>query len=230
MFAWRRECLFGDIPNLSCIEEHLPPNPPNRKHGLDGAWVHWVSDVQALIREFGRKLEIKEEKCAVFVYRPSGAAQTFTKTHGKQGENGLEYLGFRFDGRKVYLRDSTLSGLRRKVAFAARRDANICANENPAKTATDLMAIFNYERLIKRFGKVEDFAEKREDFRNWTFWTYARRAADTFGPLGTPILGQLKRHAALVRQRSDQELAGAVERRAKRATTESSLIQAENEV
>ncbi len=115
------------------------------------------------------------------------------------------------------MRDSTLSGLRRKVAFAARRDANICANRHATKDASDLKAEFNYERLIKRFGKVEDFAEKRDDFRQWTFWTYAHRAAEIFGPLGRPILGQLKRHTALVRERSDQELARAVERRNRRA-------------
>ncbi len=177
----------------------------------------WLADMQAKIREHGRKLEIKAEKSAVFVYSGDGDEQTFTRVHGTQGANGLEYLGFRYDGRRAFLRDSTLSGLRRKVAFAARRDANFCASQHPAKGVADLKAAFNYERLIKRFGKVEDFAEKRDDFRNWTFWTYARRAAEIFGPLGQPISGQLKRHAALVRKRCDLELEKAIERRARRA-------------
>lgn len=178
--------------------------------------MKWLADMQMLIRQHGRKLKIKAEKCAVFVYERDGSDQTFTRVHGEQGRNGLEYLGFRYDGRKAYLRDSTLSGLRRKVAFAARRDTTACANRNPTKDAANLRAEFNYERLIKRFGKVEDFAEKRDDFREWTFWTYARRAAEIFGPLGKPILGQLRRHASLVRERCNQELARAVERRDRR--------------
>lgn len=175
--------------------------------------MKWMTDIQDLIRQQGQKLEIKAKKSAVFIYRRDDGEQTFRRVCGEQGRNGLEYLGFRYDGRKVYLRDSTLSGLRRKVTFAARRDAGACADRNPNKGLSDLRALFNYERLIKRFGRVEDFAEKRDDFRNWTFWTYACRAAEIFGPMGRPILAQLKRHAALVRRRSDQELARAIERR-----------------
>lgn len=175
--------------------------------------MKWLTDMQTLIRLHGQKLMIKPEKSAVFVYSRNGDEQTFKRVHGEQGANGLEYLGFRYDGRKVYLRDSTVSGLRRKVAFAARRDAIVCAKKHPTKGASDLKVDFNYERLIKRFGKVEDFSEKRDDFRQWTFWTYARRAAEIFGPLGKPILDQLKRHADLVRERCNHELARAVERR-----------------
>lgn len=177
------------------------------------AGKQWLADVQALIRQHGKKLRIKAEKCAVFSYSRNGTKQCFTRIHGEQGGNGLEYLGFRYDGRKVYLRDSTLSGLRRKVTLAARRDAITCAQKHPTKNAINLRAEFNYERLIKRFGKVESFSEKYDDVRHWTFWTYARRAAEIFGSIGSPILRQLRRHAELVRERSNQELTRAVERR-----------------
>lgn len=180
--------------------------------------MKWLTDIQGLITSYGKKLIIKDKKSAVYVYSRSGADQSFVRVHGTQGGNGLEYLGFRYDGRKVYLRDSTISGLRRKVTYAARRDANTCARQHPTKGSDDLKAIFNYERLIKRFGKVEDFQEKQEDVKSWTFWTYARRAADIFGPLGSPILGQLKRHASLVRERANEEIVRAVNRRDGAAT------------
>lgn len=73
--------------------------------------------------------------------------------------------------------------------------------------------IFNYERLIKEFGKVEDFGEKQEDYRSWTFLTYAHRAAITFGPLGRNIPRQLRRHSSFVRERVRLEIEQAVERR-----------------
>jgi len=175
--------------------------------------MNWLTEVQRIIRGHGEKLVIKPEKSAVYVFNRVGADQQFRRVHGTQGANGLEYLGFRYDGRRVYLRDSTLSGLWRKITFAARRDANIFARKHPAKGAAELQESFNYERLVKEFGKVEEFGEKQDDYRNWTFWTYARRAAEIFGPLGTTILHQLRRHRSLVRQRASEAIGRAVERR-----------------
>jgi hypothetical protein len=175
--------------------------------------MKWLAEVQLLIHDHGKKLVIKEDKSAVYVFTRSGADQKFQHVSGKQGVNGLEYLGFRYDGRRVYLRDSTLSGLWRKVTFAARRDANIFARKHADKDAAELQAMFNYERLVKEFGKVEDFGEKQDDYRKWTFWTYSRRAAEIFGPLGKAILRQLRGHAALVRAKAVSEIGRAVERR-----------------
>lgn len=180
-----------------------------------------MDEVRNRIGEFGSQLEIKKEKCAIFVFvgRDSCATkrqdQAFRKIFGMRGRNGVEYLGFRYDGRHVYLRDSTLANLRRKVARAARSDADRCARRYPDKDAAQLRSMFDYDRLIMRFGKVEDFYEKRADYRNWTFWTYAKRSAEIFGALGAPILRQLKRHRDLVRHRADKELDAAVARRAK---------------
>jgi hypothetical protein len=116
----------------------------------------------------------------------------------------------------IYIRDSALSNLRRKVARAARRAANTYARRYPDKGASELKKLFNYERLIKQFRKVEDFGEKQEDYRNWTFWTYAKRASEVFGPLGKKIMHQLKNHRDLTTWRADKELERAVEQREKR--------------
>lgn len=172
-----------------------------------------MADAQKLIKRFGNRLEIKEQKSSVFVFRQVGDQQQFERVHGTQGRNGLEYLGFRYDGRYVYLRDATLSNLCRKVARAARRDANAAARRYPDKDAPALRTLFNYERLIKRFGKVEDFEEKQHEYRNWTFWTYANRASKIFGPLGKPILRQLRNYHSFIRRRADQALDIAVSRR-----------------
>ncbi len=168
-----------------------------------------MTKVQALIKTFGSKLEIKEAKSSIIEFKGSGDHQTFELVKGTQGKNGLEYLGFRFDGRYAYVRDSTLSNLYRKVARSARREANALARRYSDKSAADLMVIFDYDRLIKRFGRVEDFGELHDDYKNWTFWTYARRAAAVFGVLGKPILGQLKRHRQNIRRRAEREIVKA---------------------
>jgi len=175
-------------------------------------------DIEAEIRKrmgrFGRKMVIQEEKSSIFEFTPTCDAQVCRHIRGRQGKNGLEYLGFRFDGRSVYLRDSTLSNLRRKVVRAARSEAYRWARRYPDKDAAALKDVFNYEMLVRRFGRVEDFYEKQKDYRNWTFWTYAQRAAKVFGPLGEQtILRQLKRHKALIRKRMEYEIEQAIARR-----------------
>lgn len=172
--------------------------------------------VRSLIREFGDQLIIKEEKSSIFVFERDGDDQKFRLILGTQGRNGLEYLGFRYNGRHVYLRDSTVTNLNRKIVRAARRDADACARRFPDKNAKELRSLFNFERLVKQFGKVEDFGEKQHDYRNWTFWTYAKRATDVFGPVGVPIRRQLRNYRSFVHQRVDIELDRAVVRREKR--------------
>lgn len=174
-----------------------------------------------LIRQFGSRLEIKEKKSSLFVLRRLGGHQSVELELGTQGKNGVEYLGFRYDGKRVYLRDATISNLRRKVARAANRDATACASRYPDKDAATLRSYFNYERLIKRFGRVEDFGgEGKRDYRNRTFWTYANQASKLFGRLGKPILRQLRKHRQLVRWRADRALERAVLRRERRKTSQ----------
>lgn len=182
--------------------------PGNRSTGLD-----LMPKVQNLIKTFGPKLEIKDSKSSVFELRNLGDRQSCELVQGTQGKNGLEYLGFRFDGRYAYLRDSTLSNLYRKITRNARREANALARRYPSKDASQLTAIFDFDSLIKRFGRVEDFGEAHADYKNWTFWTYARRAAAVFGSLAKPIAGQLRRHRQTIRRRAENELARAVGRR-----------------
>jgi len=178
-----------------------------------------------LIKQFGDKLIIKEEKSSLFVLEPYGDGQKCQLLHGKQGKNGLEYLGFRYDGQRVYLRDATLSNLRRKVTRAAYREATAYARRYPDKNTSQLKALTNYERLIKQFGRVEDFGETQHDYRKWTFWTYATKASEVFGPLGRPILRQLRKHRTSIKHRVDKSLEHAVAQREKRKANGSATKQ-----
>lgn len=166
--------------------------------------------VQAEIRQHGDRLKIKAEKSSLFVFNTVGDHQDFRLVMGEQGKNGLEYLGFRYNGERVYIRDATLSNLRRKVARVARREANVVARRYPTKNLAYLKANFDYDRLIARFGRVEDFGEQHNDYRTWTFWTYVTRASKVFGSIGATIPRQLRSHRALVRARLDKELERAV--------------------
>lgn len=175
-----------------------------------------MAKVRVLIGKYGSKLTIKESKSSILLYSGTGEKQAFKRIFGKQGRNGIEYLGFRYNGEHAFLRDSTLSNLYRKIARSARYTANSLARRFPNKDFDELAQIFDYDELIEQFGRVRDFDEKDREYKSWTFWTYVRRASTILGELGQPIHHQLKNHRDIIRERANYELARAVERRAKR--------------
>ncbi len=177
---------------------------------------HWMDFARSEIAKYGSKLVIKEEKAAMYEYKDEGSRLSFRRIHGTQGRNGLEYLGFRFDGNKYYIRDSTISNLYRKVARSARREANALARRYPDKDKDQILELFDIEKFIGRFGRVEDFSEHEDNYKKWTFWTYARRASEIFGPDGDRILNQLKRFRRNTEARFSTEVERAIVSRSKR--------------
>jgi hypothetical protein len=168
-----------------------------------------------LIKKFGDQLVIKPEKSCTVKFRKTGARQTCQWIHGGRRTNGLEYLGFRFDGTSIYLRDSTLSNLNRKITRSLRAIAHGIVARYPGKDKVFLISRFNLDKFMQHFGRVEDFEENR-DYRKWTFWTYARRAGEVMGPLARPIFGQLSRHRDYVKHWTERELKLAIRARAGR--------------
>lgn len=163
---------------------------------------------------FDNELMIKAEKSSLVQYKTLGDRQTADLIAGKQGKHGLEYLGFRYDGKSVYLRDSTVSGLYRKVAYAARGYADATVKRYPGKGYAELCALFNFEEFMKKFGRVENF-EPSSAKSHWTFWTYVTRSTAVFGPRGKTISAQVRRLQKVVRHRVKTELPYALDRRAK---------------
>ena len=165
----------------------------------------------SLIPNFGNQLVIKPEKCAVVQFLKDGDEQEFRFMGGAQGKNGLEYLGFRYDGKRIYLRDSTLSAIYRKITYSARRSTRAFVARYPGKDITFLKQKYDVDTFVKKFGRVEDF-EENPSYRTWTFWTYARRAAKVFGQKGHPIHRQLRNHRSLICERIETELSKALVR------------------
>jgi len=162
-----------------------------------------------LIKKFGDQLVIKPAKCSTVKFSRTGTGQTYQWICGGRRTNGLEYLGFRFDGKYIYLRDSTLSNLNRKIIRSLRAVAHSIVARYPGKDEAFLISHFNLDKFMQRFGRVEDFEDNR-DYRKWTFWTYARRAGEVMHSRGQPIFGQLSRHRAFVKQWAEREIRGAM--------------------
>ncbi|MEZ5816554.1 MAG: reverse transcriptase domain-containing protein [Hyphomicrobiaceae bacterium] len=146
-----------------------------------------------LIKQAGERLLIKPEKSLTVVFRRDDGGLAY-RCIGRR-RNGLEYLGFRFDGDHVYLRDSTLANLNRKIAKALRAEAVALVRRYRGKDETFLLSCFNIDRVMQKFGRVEDF-DPSEGTNAWTFWSYARRATSILGVRGAPIFAQIKRQRA----------------------------------
>jgi len=172
-----------------------------------------MDSLPSRISKYGDELLIKPSKSSLVQYVPDGAGQRCMLIAGK-GRNGLEYLGFRYDGQNILLRDSTMSNLYRKVASVARGHAMATVKRYPGKTHSELCQMFNFEQFTKRFGRVEGF-EPSSSSRTWTFWTYVVRAVEEFGPAGRKIHRQVSRLKRRARHRVDEEIVRALERRAK---------------
>ena len=103
----------------------------------------------------------------------------------------FEYLGFRYDGRRVYVRDSTISRFYGKVASAAKRDGRRHVEKNPTVDAGGLIGSFDFPLFSQRFSRVKK-SNLTSDYRSWTFYSYLKRSAEAFGPKGDRILRQAR--------------------------------------
>jgi len=154
------------------------------------------------IVNFGPEIKFKPQKTSMVVYTPDCQGHlTFKLVDGERGLNGLEHLDFRFDGRRIYLRDSTLSGFYRKITYSLRHEVRAFVARYPGKNADFLVENFNVEAFMKKFGRIEDY-DPNSDYKDWTF---AKRAAREFGPRGLPIYKQMRGHRELIVSRMHKE-------------------------
>lgn len=169
-----------------------------------------LQEIQAAMVAQGDQLKIQDKKSSIYRFYGSHGSHkkpgTFELVFGDQGKNGLEYLGFRFNGKNAYLRDSTIGGLNRKIVSSARRQAHIHIAKRPGMSLAQLRSCFDYKALIERFGRIKRFELYSDVYSKWTFITYCKRSTAVFGALGQPIIRQMSRHKAFIRRKADEEL------------------------
>jgi hypothetical protein len=117
------------------------------------------------IRKYGDQIGIKDEKYEIIEYAVDPAKGFAARNVIKpKGKDGLEYLGFRFDGRNAYLRDATLSGVLRKMTSTARREARQIV-AHPGRDPAFLEGQLLRCGIRQRFRQVRDFDEKQSKRR-----------------------------------------------------------------
>lgn len=166
--------------------------------------------VTNLIQSTGNKLVIHPNKCSVYHVRrsePVGSTnQTCTLVHQTGCKNGIEYLGFRYDGRSIFLRESTRGKLNRAIVESCRRIARAHVYHNKSLTLAELQSTINRNRVYKRVGRVKDFEPKAMVYKKWTFWTYARRCELILGQDGCKIYKQLSGYKGFINTTLNSEI------------------------
>lgn len=149
--------------------------------------------LQNSIEQHGENLKIQDKKVAVgrFLTAHSGG-QIYTQIFGEASKNGLEYLGFEFNGIRVKIKDATLSNAWRKLKKRAYGWARRYVRRHRAKGDAWLRAnaplAFETERIIKIV------AVRERDFKKWTFNRYVERSKAAFSDYEVVFDNQTKKY------------------------------------
>jgi len=173
-----------------------------------GSWKNILDLTESVLKSAAPRLMIKQEKTQAYEYNTYGYGpdQINKILSSSIGTDGLEYLGFRYDGKRVFLRNSTVSGIQRKITSVANRMARKHIENNPTMSLVQLNQTFNYDVLIAKFGRVKDFDNLIGKYKSWTFWTYVKRSLDIFGELGISIRHQVGRYKSFARKRANEAI------------------------
>ena len=175
------------------------------------------------IKKCGQELKIKPEKTEIVCYTGrQGQKRCYTLKQDKSGgkllqmsfNEGLPYLGFRFDGHKVYLRNSTLTNLRGKIVRTCKAEAFRHVKRHTEKNLDWLLERTPLGEIKQKFLRVEDFEDiwdlskkaGKSPFASMTFWSYAKRAEEVFGRSGSPIMKQIRGINSLIDETLEKEI------------------------
>jgi hypothetical protein len=172
--------------------------------GQTQRWQDTLSVIEDTLKRTTPRLQLKGEKTQIHSHKliNGGPDQECSLLVPPKGPNGMEYLGFRYDGKGIFLRNSTVSGFQRKITAVANRMSQNHVVHNTAKSLEQLINSFNYNVLIQKFGRVGGFDFSGREYTKWTFWTYVRKSCQIFGVLGAPLVRQVNGYKAFARKKS----------------------------
>ncbi|MCS7084942.1 MAG: hypothetical protein NZ534_02545, partial [Bacteroidia bacterium] len=130
--------------------------------------------------------------------------------------NGVQYLGFVFDGKEIRLRDSTLARYQRKVKEAIRKAVYMIAKRKRAreKLVSSGAAVYISREEYKRFRRslLRRFVIPRfgGNAKNRNFANYAQTAAEIMN--GDPKSSKIRRQCRNIVKIIDCKLAAEMQK------------------
>nr|WP_250808900.1 reverse transcriptase domain-containing protein [Neorhizobium tomejilense] len=149
--------------------------------------------LQSSIKKYGRQLRIQDRKVCVVRFDKVGTSLDFTHISGSASRNGLEYLGFEYNGKTVKIKNSTLSNAWRKINRRAHGHASRFVKRYRAKG--QMWMVSNYQSLALETKMLRDVTYNQDvGFDTWTFIKYVRRASRSFVGFNPIFSRQTKRY------------------------------------
>ncbi len=180
--------------------------------------------ISRIIKKSGEHLKIKPSKTEIVCYtgQPTGKQRCYSlvvvenaKLRKRCSVNeGLSYLGFRYDGSNAFIKNSTLSNLRRKVIKACINAAYVHVRGHREKNLSWLLEKSPINAVKTEFMNVEDFEDSVREaleqegaaFKVMTFWSYIRRAKKVFGKKSGKLFLQLRGIENLIQQSLEHQI------------------------
>jgi hypothetical protein len=157
------------------------------------------------------QLVIQDKKVAVCQFSTCDFGLKYTHIFGSASKNGLEYLGFRFDGKVVAIKDATLSNAWRKMKKRSYGSARRFVRQFRAKGRVWLIKNYAKSRLLRTMIMKVSYSQDI-GYENWTFRSYVQRAAIAFSKYETVFSSQTRRYRKLAEAQIDRDLDLAIKR------------------
>ncbi|WP_156419512.1 hypothetical protein [Aureimonas sp. AU12] len=173
---------------------------------------HDVADcLKKEIINHGPKIKIQDKKVAVGIFTIISGQQSYKHCFGMASKNGLEYLGFEFNGLVVKIKDATLSNAWRRLKRRSYGFAKRYVRQYRQKGDDWISINYPSEMLeIKILKKVT--AGQDVGFKSWTFIRYVRQASVKFIGFDRDFSHQIKRYRRMAGKLIKMDLNKALEK------------------
>jgi hypothetical protein len=173
--------------------------------GLEVDYSQIERVLASTVKKSGKQLEIQLSKSAVHkISVDEKGSLTVERVAPTSASTKLDYLGFNFDGRKMFIKSGTLSRLERRTLQSIRLHAKKLVSDNPTMSLDQLKMKFNVGLIISHFGR------KANSKAAGTFYSYAKRSAEhSTEALPNVSVNQMRRQKKRITERSAKELAEA---------------------
>lgn len=149
--------------------------------------------LQSEIKNNGRHLRIQDRKVCIVEFSRLNSTLQFRHLYGSASRNGLEYLGFEYNGVSVKIKNSTLSNAWRKIKRRAYGHASRFVKRYKGKGRGWL--IDNYPQISLETRILRDVTYSQDiGYDTWTFIKYMRRASRAFIGFNPIFSRQTKRY------------------------------------
>jgi len=149
--------------------------------------------LQSQISKFGEQLKVQDKKVVIGRFSSSSTNQSYNREFGKASRNGLEYLGFAFDGEKVTLKDATMSNAWRKLRRRSYGFAWRYVKRYRDKGEVWIRHNYPHSQLLRSIIQIVSYGQDTGP-ESWTFLRYVKRSRKKFADFDTRFLSQTRKY------------------------------------